>query len=111
MDMKVYDRNLAGAGTVESTRAGDTQKAASSSSEGAQSSSRSASADQVELSGTLGRLSQALSAQGSQRAARVAELASAYQSGNYQPNSAGAARGMVSEALSGGGQAVWASQS
>ncbi|HTX35618.1 MAG TPA: flagellar biosynthesis anti-sigma factor FlgM [Bryobacteraceae bacterium] len=100
--MKVYDRSLAGA-AAGSTRTEDTQKAGSSSSSGTPSSSRSTSSDQVQLSGTLGRLSQALSAQGSQRAAKVAALSAAYRSGNYQPDAAGTAKGLVSEALSGAG--------
>jgi len=101
MDMKIYDRSLAGAAAAGCTQTEETQKAANSSS-GSQSSSASATGDQVELSGTLGRLSQALSYQGDQRTARVASLTAAYQSGTYQASAAGAARGLVSEALSGG---------
>jgi anti-sigma28 factor (negative regulator of flagellin synthesis) len=100
MDMKVYDRNLTGAAAAGSTRTQDRQNAESSSSGGAQSSGLSGGGDQVELSGTLGRLSQALSAQGTQSASAVAELAAAYRSGNYQPNATGVSRGLVSEALS-----------
>jgi anti-sigma28 factor (negative regulator of flagellin synthesis) len=103
MDMKVYDRNLTGAAAAGSTRTQDTQKVESSPSGGAQSSSRSSAGDQVELSGTLGRLSEALSTQGTQRTAKVAALAAAYRSGNYQPNAAGASKGLVSEALSAAG--------
>ena len=103
MDMKVYDRNLAGAAAAGSNRTEDTRKAGTASSSGT-SSSRSTSGDQVQFSGTLGRLSQALSAQGSERAAKVAALSAAYRSGNYQPNAAGTAKGLVSEALSAGAQ-------
>ena len=103
MDMKVYDRNLAGAAAAGSSRTEDTQKTANNQSGSTHSSSRSAAGDQVELSGTLGRLSQALSAQGTQREAKVGALAAAYRSGNYQPNPAGTAKGLVSEALSSGG--------
>jgi anti-sigma28 factor (negative regulator of flagellin synthesis) len=102
MDMKVYDRNLAGAAAAGSARPEEAQKAESSRSNAAQSSSRQAG-DQVELSGTLGRLSQALSAQGTQRAAKVAALTAAYRSGTYQPNAAGTSKGLVAEALSAGG--------
>ena len=103
MDMKVYDRSLAGAGAAGSTRSEETQKAAGGRSAETHSAARSGAGDQVELSGTLGRLSQALSAQGTQRAAKVAALAASYRSGNYQPNSAGTAKGLVSEALSASG--------
>jgi hypothetical protein len=99
MDMKVYDLNFTGAAAAGPTRTQDGQRAESSSS-GAQSSGRSGAGDQVELSGTLGRLSQALSAQGTQSASTVAALATAYRSGNYQPNATGASRALVSEALS-----------
>ena len=57
----------------------------------------------MELSGTLGRLSEALSTQGTERTAKVAALTTAYRSGNYQPNAAGASKGLVSEALSAAG--------
>jgi anti-sigma28 factor (negative regulator of flagellin synthesis) len=102
MDMKVYDRNLTGAAAAGSSRTEDTRKAGGDSSSAA-SSGRGTSGDQVQLSGTFGRLSQALSVQGSQRAAKVAALTAAYRSGNYQPNAVGTAKGLVSEALSAGG--------
>ena len=102
MEMRIYDRNLTGASSgCDSTR--QTQKPESGSAGGAESSGRSTGADQVEFSGALGRLSQALSTQGSERAARVAALASAYRSGNYQPNALGASHGMIAEALSAAG--------
>ena len=101
MDMKVYDRNLTGAAAAGSTRTEETQKAETRSAK-TSSSTRSAG-DQVELSGTLGRLSQALSTQGTQRAAKVEALAAAYRSGTYQPNAGGASKGLVAEALSGSG--------
>jgi hypothetical protein len=103
MDIKVYDRNLTGAAAGSSARTENTQKTESSPSSGSQSSGRSNAGDQVEFSGTLGRLSQALSNQGTQRAAKVAALAAAYKSGNYVPNAAGASKGLVSEGLSAGG--------
>ena len=103
MEIKVYDRNLTDASTGTS-RTQDTQKTENSASAGAQSSVRSSTSDQVQLSGTLGRLSQALSTQGAERTAKVASLAAAYRSGAYQPNAASAAaRGLVAEALSAGG--------
>jgi len=111
MDMKVYDRNLAGAGSTASTHTQDVQKTGSGVS-GGSLAGRAGGGDQVSLSGTLGKLSQALSAQGSQRAARTAALASAYRSGTYQPNVAGTVKGLISEALSAsGGEAGWAEKS
>jgi hypothetical protein len=55
----------------------------------------------VEFSNTLGRLSNALTADDSARSAKVNQLAAQYQAGNYQPNAAGAANGLISEALVG----------
>jgi hypothetical protein len=103
MDIKVNDHNLTGAAAGSSARAENTQKAGSSPSSEPQSSSRSTAGDHVEFSGTLGRLSQALSNQGTQRAASVAALGAAYQSGNYVPNAAGASKGLISEGLSAAG--------
>lgn len=103
MEMKIYDRNLTGAAAAGSTRTQDTQKADSNPSTGVPSSSRSGGGDQVELSGTLGRLSQALAAQGTERASHVATLTAAYRSGSYQPDSMGASKGLISEALSASG--------
>jgi anti-sigma28 factor (negative regulator of flagellin synthesis) len=100
MDIKVYDGNLAGAAASGSGRTADTQKVGGNAATGGLSSSSSAAGDQVQLSGTLGRVSQALSDQETQRAAKVAALSAAYRSGTYQPNPAGTARGLVSEALS-----------
>jgi anti-sigma28 factor (negative regulator of flagellin synthesis) len=100
MDIKVYDRNPAALqGGVSRTQ--DSQKTGSGSASGAQSSATGS--DQVQLSGALGRLSQALSAHGTARAGRVEALTAAYRAGNYQPNAAGASKGLVAEALAGGG--------
>ena len=57
--------------------------------------------DRVEFSNTLGRMSNALSADDSARSAKVSQLAAQYQAGNYQPNATGAAHGMISEAMVG----------
>jgi hypothetical protein len=96
--MRVNDRNTTGAPPSQTGRAQETQKldrggpttpAASGDSGG----------DRVELSSTLGRLSQALSSFSSQRASRVQALTADYQTGRLQADSAATSRGVVSEAL------------
>ena len=101
--MKIYDRSLTGAGTPEAGKTQESQKADRTSS-GRADGSAAAGGDRVELSGALGRLSQALAAFGAGRSANVQELAAQYRSGNYQPDSAATSRSMVSEALAAGAQ-------
>ena len=62
------------------------------------------SSDRVEFSGTLSRLSRALTTFESTRASRVQALAVEYQSGRYKPDVAATSKGLVAEALSDGVQ-------
>jgi hypothetical protein len=94
--MRVHDQNLTGASSAATGRATETQKTDRSG--GASSISRSGT-DHIELSGALGSISRALAADGGGRAARVQELAAAYQSGRYHPDAAATSRAMVSDAL------------
>jgi len=98
--MRVYDVNVTGAGAAESGRTQEAQKSdrGESTKAGATGSSRG-SGDRVELSSTLGRLSQAMLAYGSQRANRVQALAAQYSQGTYSPDSAATSHAMVSDAL------------
>jgi len=96
--MRVHDRTSLGPSAAEAGRTAETQKA------GGGSASRSGAAgsadgDRVELSSTLGRLSQAIAAQATGRGQRVEALAAEYQSGRYQPNSEATSRALVAEAL------------
>ena len=97
--MRVYDVNLTGTSAAESGRAKESQKAGLPGSGRAGGSGAAGNGDRVEFSSTLGRLSQALTTDGSNRASRVQALAAQYQSGHYQPDSMATSRGMVSEAL------------
>jgi anti-sigma28 factor (negative regulator of flagellin synthesis) len=101
--MRVYDLNLTGSAAAETGRAQETQRAEKGAGTGSSAKSASAFGDRVELSSTLGRLSQAISADGQERAARVQALAAQYQAGNYNTDSMATARGMVAEALATGG--------
>jgi len=98
--MKVNDRNALGSATVEAGRTADTQKLDRG--EPGRAGTVDASGDHVEFSASLGRLSRAISAESAQRTSHVRKLAAAYQSGTYQPNSLGASRGLVAEAVSAG---------
>jgi anti-sigma28 factor (negative regulator of flagellin synthesis) len=99
--MRIYDRDLTGTAATESGRPQETQKADREAST-ASSQSGSASGDRVELSSGLAGVSRALSAYGSDRASKVQQLTTQFESGNYQPNSMAISQGMVAQALSGG---------
>jgi anti-sigma28 factor (negative regulator of flagellin synthesis) len=101
--MKIYDRSLTGAGTAEAGKTQESQKTDRTSS-GRTDGSGGAGGDRVELSGALGRISQALASFGASRSARVQELSAQYRSGNYQADSAATSRSMISEALAAGVQ-------
>lgn len=101
--MRVDDRNLTSIPAAESGRTQEAQR--TSREDGARSVSsgeNNGSGDQVELSSTLGSLSRAMSAYGSDRQNRVEELAGQYQAGSYEPDSVGTSRGLISEALAAG---------
>jgi flagellar biosynthesis anti-sigma factor FlgM len=99
--MKIYDLNLTGGaaagGTARTQETQTTNPNAGNKAAGA----GGASGDRVEFSTSLGRLSQALSAQASARSSRIQALAAQYQNGTYQPDAAATAKGLVSEAVSG----------
>ena len=99
--MKIYDRSLTGANQADTARTPETQKSECSSGS-SKACSGSGGGDRVELSGALGQLSNALSADGSSRDAKVQALAAQYQSGTYQPDSWATSHAMVSEALASG---------
>lgn len=94
--MRIHDQNLAGASAAGTGRASETQRTSGGS---AASSSTRAGADRVEFSGALSAISRALSADSSNRAARVDALAAAYQNGTYRPDAAATSRAMVADAL------------
>jgi anti-sigma28 factor (negative regulator of flagellin synthesis) len=97
--MRVDDRNLTGAAPAESGRTQETGKPNRNQAVPAGTAATDRTGDRVELSSTLETLSRAMSAFGFERANRVQALATQYQSGSYHADSAGTARGMVSEAL------------
>ena len=93
MSIQIYNDGLAGAGASEATRTQDLSRATTGSkpSFGAGSSGE----DQVQISS----LSSTLTADGSQHAARVQQLAALYQNGQYQVNSTDVSRAIVNNAL------------
>jgi len=99
--MRIYDRDLTGTAASESGRSQETQK---TDREASTTSSQpgSMSSDTVELSSGLASVSRALSAYGSDRANKVQQLSTQFQSGTYQPSSMAISQGMVAQALSGG---------
>jgi anti-sigma28 factor (negative regulator of flagellin synthesis) len=99
--MKIYDNNLIGTAASETHRTQETQKTDRGSSNAIRSAGGSGG-DHVEFSGSLGRLSRALSGVQTDHAARVQALAAQYQSGTYRVDSAAVSRGIVQEALTAG---------
>ncbi|MCX6629907.1 MAG: flagellar biosynthesis anti-sigma factor FlgM [Candidatus Solibacter sp.] len=101
--MKINDRNITGTPAPETGR---TQESHNLERAGAgKSTTRGGSdgfGDRVEFSGTLSRLSRALTTFESTRASRVQALAVEYQSGKYKPDAAATSRGLVAEAISDG---------
>ena len=99
--MRIDDRNLTNV-PAEPGRTQETQRAGREDGTRPGSGTASGGGDQVELSSTLGSLSRAMAAYGSDRQSQVAALAAQYQSGSYQPSSLATSRGMVSEAMAAG---------
>lgn len=93
--------DLTGTASAESGRSQETQKADREATT-ASSQSSSVSGDTVELSNGLATVSRALAAYGSDRASKVQQLTTQFQSGTYNPNSLDISQGMVAQALSGG---------
>ncbi len=87
-----------GPSAPQTGRPTDTQKAGHDST-GKTAGTGSADGDRVELSSTLGRLSQAINTYADHRAERVQALAADYQAGRFRPNSQATGRAMIAEAL------------
>ena len=98
--MKVYDVNLTGPSASEAGRSQEAQKADRESN--SRPATGNSSSDRVELSGTMARISRAVSSYSADRASKVQALAGQYQSGNYRPDSVQTSQGMVAEALGSG---------
>jgi anti-sigma28 factor (negative regulator of flagellin synthesis) len=95
MSIRIYSDGLAGTAASETSRAQELSRTTT----GRTSSwSPAGGEDQVQISS----LSEALSAQGSQRTARVQDLAAVYQSGRYQVNSMDVSHAIVNNALQAG---------
>jgi len=95
--MRVDDRNNIGPAAPETGRTQETQKIDRAST--ARTGALESGGDRVEFSSSLGRLAQAISADGARRASRVQTLAAAYQAGRYQPDSQATSQGMIDEAV------------
>lgn len=96
--MRIYDQNLNGAGAAQTGGAQEIQRTDRESSVRAQGTA--SDRDHVELSSSLASLSRTLEAHHSDRAARVQELATQFQRGEYRGDSAATGSAMVAEAVS-----------
>jgi len=97
--MRIQDRTSLGTPATQTGRTSETQRAGRDNT-GQTGAAGAADGDRVELSSTLGRLSQAIAAHGAQRADRVHALSTDYQAGRFRPNSVATSRAIVTEALS-----------
>jgi len=96
MSIQIYNDGLSGAGASEAARTQDLSRVTTG---GKPASGTSAGAeDQVQISS----LSSTLTANASDRAARVSQLAAVYQGGQYQVNSANVSQAIVNHALQAG---------
>ena len=95
--MRIDDRNTVGPAATETGRTPETSKTDRAA--GGGSGAGDSGGDRVEFSSSLGRLSQAISADSAQRASRVQTLAAVYQSGRYHADSQATSQGLISEAL------------
>ena len=93
--MRIDQRNLTGA--AEAGRARESQSIGRDGRSVSSANSGGSGSDQVELSS----LSRALSASASSRSAKIDQLTTQYQAGQYQPDPAETSKSMVSEALAG----------
>jgi anti-sigma28 factor (negative regulator of flagellin synthesis) len=93
--LRINNGNTAGA-AAETAGAQNVQKFGQS---GASSGNLDPNSDQVEFSSTLGRLSRAVTNDGTQRQSRVQAMAAQYQSGRYQPNSMAIGQAMIADAV------------
>jgi anti-sigma28 factor (negative regulator of flagellin synthesis) len=102
--MRIYDQNLTGTTAAETGQAQKTHNPsrAGTDTSPARSGVDGSSNDRVEFSGTMSRLSRALSTFESTRANRVQALTTEYQSGKYKPDPAATSKGLVDEGLSAG---------
>ena len=100
--MRINDRNLTGTSASETGRAQETKDLSRAGTGKSNTGGVDGSNDRVEFSGTLNRLSRALTTFESSRASRVQALAANYQSGSYKPNSAATSKGLVADAMSAG---------
>jgi anti-sigma28 factor (negative regulator of flagellin synthesis) len=96
MSIQIYNDGLAGSAASGPGRAQELSPATTGGK--LSSGSTSAGEDTVQISS----LSLALAANGSQHAERVQELAAAYQSGRYEPNSVDVSQSLVNHALQAG---------
>lgn len=94
--MRVNNGNTAGA-TAETAGTQNAQK--SDRSGGTSPAALDPNSDHVEFSSTLGGLSRAVANDSAQRQSRVQAMATAYQSGRYQPNSMAISKAMISDAV------------
>ena len=94
--MKVQDTNLAGTAPSAAPPAGAVTPQSGLS---RPHTGTLGSGDRVELSGFAGKLGATLAAQSGARAARVAALAVAYQSGRYRPDANATSHAIIQETL------------
>jgi Anti-sigma-28 factor, FlgM len=100
--MRINDRNLTGTSASETGRAQETKDLGRVGTGRSNTGGVDGSNDRVEFSGTMSRLSRALTTLESSRTSRVQALAANYQSGSYRPNSAATSKGLVADAMSAG---------
>ncbi|SRR5579883_331965 len=98
LGMRIQDHTSLGPSAAQAGRTAETQKPERGGAAPAGPAS-SPDGDHVELSSALGRLSQAVAADGARRAHRVQALSADYQGGRFRPDSLATSRALVADAL------------
>src|SRR5579864_6697581 len=96
--MRIQDRTSLGPSPAQTGRSAETQKTGQDNT-GKTRATGLADGDRVELSSTVGRLSQAIGTYATQRAERVQALAGEYQARRFRPTPQSTSRAIVAEAL------------
>jgi flagellar biosynthesis anti-sigma factor FlgM len=97
--MNIVDNASRNTALGQTGRAAETQ-ATGNAAKGSGAKSSSAQADGLQLSKFAGTLSQVIQSDSTARSARVEQLTSAVQSGNYRVDSAAVSRSLVDHAIS-----------
>ncbi len=98
-NMRIDNQNLNGASGLQTGRTPETTPADALGSNSSTRGAGSISGDHAEISSLAENVSQALSAQSTNRASRIQELAQQYSAGTYRPSARSVSSAIVNDAI------------